>query len=60
MSVSVSALCEEKAEELKAMDRLEEEISLGVEEMERKSVIISELEIPLLQERINWRQKSRI
>jgi hypothetical protein len=57
--MSVSALCKEKAEEFKAMDRLEEERSLG-EEKERKSVIISELEIPLLQERINWRQKSRI
>ncbi|XP_059428513.1 uncharacterized protein LOC132162272 [Corylus avellana] len=57
---NVSALCKEKAEELTAMDRLEEGRDLGEEEKERKRVIISELETSLLQEEFSWRQKSRV
>jgi hypothetical protein len=57
---NVSAICNEKAEELKAMDRMEEERGLGEEEKERKKGIIRELEIALLQEEICWRQKSRV
>jgi hypothetical protein len=41
--------CIEKAEELKAMDSLEEERGLGEEEKERKRVIVRELEVTLLQ-----------
>jgi hypothetical protein len=48
------------SEELKALDRLEEERSLNEVEKERKRQICRELEASLLQEEISWRQKSRI
>ena len=53
-------MCIEKAGELKALDSLEEDRSLGEEEKERKRVIIRELAVTLLQKKISWRQKSRI
>jgi hypothetical protein len=56
----VGALFIEKADVLKAMDRLEEERGLGEEDKERKRVISRELEVALLQEESCWRQKSRI
>jgi hypothetical protein len=50
---NVGVRCIEKAEELKALDSLEEERGLGEEEKERKRVIVRELEVTLLQEEIN-------
>jgi hypothetical protein len=57
---NVGVLCIKKAEELKALDGLEDERGLGEKEKERKRVIFRELEVTLLQEEISWRQKSRI
>jgi hypothetical protein len=45
---NVSAICNEKAEELKAMDKIEDERGLDEEEKERKRGITRELEIALL------------
>jgi hypothetical protein len=49
---NASAICNEKAEELKVMDRIEDERGLDEEEKERKKGITRELEIALLQEEI--------
>ena len=46
----VGALCIEKAEDLRAMESLEDERGLGEDERERKRVIIRDLEVSILQE----------
>ena len=47
-------------EELCALDRLEEDRPLVVEERVRKSLVISESKKTTLLEEINWRQKLRV
>ena len=47
------------AEELKLLDRFEEDRGLS-EEKERRRVLATDLEASLLQEEISWRQKSRV
>jgi hypothetical protein len=48
------------AEELELLDRSEEVCRLSEEEKERRSLLASDLEASLLQEKISWRQKSRV
>jgi hypothetical protein len=48
------------AEELKVLDRIEEERGLSEEEKERRRALATDLEVSLLQEEISWRQKSRV
>ena len=57
---NVGHLNKARSEELEALDSLEGVRRLAPKEMERKSLITSELEHSLLQEEISWRQKSRI
>jgi hypothetical protein len=45
---------------LKLLDRFEEDRGLFEEEKERRRVLAKDLEASLLQEEINWRQKSRM
>jgi hypothetical protein len=47
-------------EELKVLDRLEEDRGLSEEEKERRRALATDLEVSLLQEEISWRQKSRV
>jgi hypothetical protein len=47
-------------EDLRMLDRLEEERGLDSEELLRKSLIVSDLERIILQEEISWRQKFRV
>jgi hypothetical protein len=56
----VGHLNKARSEELEALDSLEGVRKLATEEMERKSLITSELEHSLLQEEISWRQTFRI
>jgi hypothetical protein len=44
-------------EEFSALDKLEEERGLALEEKVRKCLVIRDLENTILQEEINWRQK---
>jgi hypothetical protein len=48
------------AEELESLDRIEEVRRLSEEEKERRRLLVSDLEASLLQEKISWRQKSRV
>ena len=48
------------AEELKQLDRFEEDRGLSEEEKERRRVLTTDLETSLLQEEISWRQESRV
>jgi hypothetical protein len=48
------------AEELELLDRSEEVCRFSEEEKERRSLLASDLEASLLQEKISWRQKSRV
>jgi hypothetical protein len=47
-------------EEVEELDRLGEIRRLSEEEMERRRVLVADLEASLLQEEISWRQKSRV
>jgi hypothetical protein len=47
-------------EELKLLDRFEEDRGLFEEEKERRRFLTIDLEASLLQEKISWRQKSRV
>jgi hypothetical protein len=47
-------------EELSALGRLEEVCCLTSEEKERKCLVIRDLENSIVQEKISWRQKSRV
>jgi hypothetical protein len=47
-------------EEVEELDRLGEVRRLSEEEMERRRVLVADLEASLLQEEISWRQKSRV
>jgi hypothetical protein len=47
-------------DDLRSLDRLEEERGLASEEILRKSLIASDLERIILQEELGWRQKSRV
>ena len=49
-----------RMEEIKTLDRVDEERGLSFEGIERKRLLVRELEISLLQKEISWRQKSRI
>jgi hypothetical protein len=57
---NVEARIKAWAEELKLLDRYEEDRGLSEDEKERRRGLISDLEASLLQEEICWRQKSRI
>jgi hypothetical protein len=48
------------AEEVEELDRLGKVRRLSEEEMERRRVLVADLEASLLQEEISWRQKSRV
>jgi len=56
---NVEAIKQAQMEELNALDRLGEELGLALEEKVWKCLVIRDLET-ILQEEINWRQKSRI
>jgi hypothetical protein len=57
---NVDSLKKARLEDLRMLDRLEEERGLDSEELLRKSLIASDLEKIILQEEISWRQKSKI
>jgi len=57
---NVDSLKKACLEDLRMLDRLEEERGLDSEELLRKSLIVSDLERIILQEEISWRQKSRV
>jgi hypothetical protein len=53
---NVDSLKKACLEDLRMLDRLEEERGLDSEELLRKSLIVSDLERIILQEEISWRQ----
>jgi hypothetical protein len=57
---NVESLKLARLEELCALDRLEEERGLDSEDLLRRNSIASDLERIILQEKISWRQKSRV
>jgi hypothetical protein len=57
---NVESLKLARLEELRVLDRIEEERGLDLEELLRKRSIVSDLERIILQEEISWRQNSRV
>jgi hypothetical protein len=57
---NVGARNKARTEEVEELDRLGEIRRLSEEEMERRRVLVADLEASLLQEEISWRQKSRV